>query len=140
MKNKFNISASIILLATCFIVGCDWMNYVAIVKNNSNKSIFIIYTLGKFVTDSSVATYYNDLKEYIIEPDSSKKLSTFNRVLNKEPDSSKIYLYFFSVDSLNKYKKVSHFKGIVAHSLIKHIEIQLNKVEEPIDTIYVDKK
>jgi hypothetical protein len=140
MKNKINIGVYIILLAAFVIAGCERMSDIAIVKNNSAKSIFIIYTLGKLVTDESVAAYYNDLKEYLIEPDSSKKLSTFNRILKSEPDSSKIYLYIFNVDSLNKYKKASHFKGIVAHSLVKYIEIQVNKVNEPVDTIYVNKR
>jgi hypothetical protein len=137
MKNKFNFGVSMVLITTFFVVGCDWLNDVAVVKNNSNKPIFIIYTLGKVLTDSSVSSYYKTLKEFVIEPDSSKKIATANRVLKKEPDSSKIYLYIFYVDSLNKYERLSHYKGILKQSLIKSIEIQLNKTKEPIDTIHV---
>ncbi|TWI95607.1 hypothetical protein JN11_04346 [Mucilaginibacter frigoritolerans] len=140
MKSKFYVSVTLILIAIFFITGCDWASKVAIVKNRSNKPIYIVYSLHSFVSDSSVIGSYKYLKEYIVNPDTFKTILTFDRVLNREPDSSKIYLHIFNVDSLIKYEKASHFKGIFAHSLIKSVKIQLNKVKEPADTIYVDKK
>jgi hypothetical protein len=139
MTIKIDIKITTILILPLFIVGCERVNEIAVVKNNSKKPIFIIYTLGKVATDSSIGRYFNTLKEYTIDPNSVKKLSTFDRALDKEPDSSTIYLRIFNLDSLNKYGKVSHFKGILTHSLVKSINIQLNKVKEPVDTIYVDK-
>jgi hypothetical protein len=140
MTIKFNIKIIVVLGFIFLIEGCEWRNEIAIVKNNSKKSIFIIYTLGKTVTDSSVGRYYHTLKEYTIEPGSFKKLTTYNRTLRNEPDSSKIYLYVFNIDSLKKYEKVSKYEGILNHSVIKKVEIQINKIKYPIDTLYVVKR
>jgi ribosome-binding factor A len=60
-----------------------------------------------------------------------------DRELNKAPDSAKIYIYIFNSDSLDKYQKLKHSNGILKHSLLKKIKIQLNKVKGHLDTIYV---
>jgi hypothetical protein len=137
-ETKSNMIIVLIFITVTLLSGCDHLNKVAIMKNNSNKPIYLIYTLGKVVTDSSVAKYYSNLKEYSVQPDSLKILSTFNRKLEKEPDTSKLYLYIFDIDSLNKYQKVPHYTNLLKYSMIKKMELQLNKIKDPIDTLYIN--
>jgi len=58
--------------------------------------------------------------------------------LSAMPDSAIQFIYFFYLDSLNKYQKLQICDGIVNHCLLKRIEIQLNKVKEPMDTVFIN--
>ena len=64
---------------------------------------------------------------YMVEADSN---------LLKAPDSAKTYIYILKLDSLRKFRKSKLTNGILNHSLLKKIVVQLNKVKEPVDTIY----
>jgi len=136
-KSKFINNLLVVILTVVFLFGCERVNEVAIVKNNSSRTIFIIYTLGKVITDSSVKKYYSTQKNYMIKRDSFKRVSVFNRKLNTEPDSSKVYLYVFDSDSLKRYSGLQNYTGLLNHSLMKRIEIQLNTVKNPLDTVFI---
>jgi hypothetical protein len=118
-----------------FISSCDWQAKIALIKNNNKDTISCLIWDKQPLTDSLL--YYD--KVYIkdwIPPDSSGTITLPNRQLKKAPDSVKTYIYVFDVDSINKYRKMNPSKGILKHSLLKKIIIQLNKVKEPLDTIY----
>ncbi len=138
-KLAFYIKITCVLIVSLVVTGCDWVNNIVVIENKTNDSLYATYAIGKLPTDSIVNDRYRYLKTYIIAPDSSKTVHTFNLVLSKQPDTAKIYLYIFNVDSLNKYQKANRFKGIFLHSLLKKTVIQLNKVKEPVDTIEINK-
>ena len=136
-KNNLTINSVFVLISISFLCSCDYIDKVVIIKNNSRKPVFYIFPFEISKTDSSVNEFYTNQKQYILKPDSLKNLFLFNTNLKTQPDSSKVSLYIFDIDSLNKYKKVASFKNMMNRSLIKKIEIQLNKVKEPVDTVYV---
>ena len=118
------------------VSSCDRQAKIAIVKNNTKDTVSCWIWDKQPLTDSLL---YND-KVYIkdwISPDTFGTIVLPNRNLKKAPDSVKTYVYVFDVDSINKYRKTDPSSGILKHSLLKKIIIQLNKVNEPLDTIYI---
>ena len=133
MKQKVNIVGLTFLV---FIVSCStWNNKIATVKNNTSGMIACALRKNGNMTDSSL---YNDTSYmgYLIPSQHYDTYTIPDSNLLKAPDSSITYIYLFKLDSLNKFRKLKLIKGILEHSLLKKIVVQLNKVREPVDTIY----
>ena len=73
---------------------------------------------------------------YLIPPQHYDTYTQPDSNLLKAPDSAKQYIYILNLDSLKRFRKRKVIKGILEHSLLKKVEIQLNKVMEPVDTTY----
>ena len=54
------------------------------------------------------------------------------------PDTSKMYFYIFNLESVKQFQRAKKIEKIKDSSLIKEHILQLNKVEELLDTIIVD--
>lgn len=133
MKQKVNIGTLTILI---FIVSCStWNNKIATIKNNTSSIIACSLLKNGIMTDSSL---YNDTSymRYLIQPQHYDTYTVPDSNLTKAPSSAKTYIYILKLDSLNKFRKLKLMNGILMHSLLKKIEVQLNKVKEPLDTIY----
>jgi hypothetical protein len=87
------------------------------------------------MTDSIL--YNERFSKYWFEAKDSGFVSLPNIKLGYQSDSVKAYLYVFNSDSLFKYQDLKKVEGIVQHSFIKKVVIQLNQVKEPLDTIYI---
>ncbi len=140
MKKSFNITflcISILILSACSFHPAK--PQTAYVKNNT-KADLIGVEWGKFMSDSILCNDDIYLDQYI-QPGLLTTLTTIyyrqDDLINL-PDSRKQYVYFFNLDSLNKYQKLKVCDGIVKRCLIKKIEIQLNKVKDPLDTIFIN--
>ncbi|SDP86359.1 hypothetical protein SAMN05428975_3122 [Mucilaginibacter sp. OK268] len=132
MKKRIKISALGILL---FIISCDSNNKIATIKNNTSGIIACALLKNEIMTDS---TLYNDTSYmgYLIPPQHYDTYMVLDSNLLKAPDSAIRYIYILKLDSLNKFRKLKLTNGILKHSLLKKIVVQLNKVREPVDTIY----
>ncbi len=121
------------------LTACDHLVEVTVIQNNTSDSLYASFNLGKYLTDSIVYNRSKYLTQITIEPHSLRPISLLNVTLKKRPDSSKIYLFIFDIDSLRKYQSKADSRGISKKSLLKKVIIQLNKVKEPVDTIYINK-
>jgi len=136
MKKRVNISALTILI---FIVSCNISdisnNKIATIKNNTPNTIACALLDDDTMTDSSL---YSDTSymRYLIQSQHYDTYMIPDSNLLKAPDSAKTYIYILKLDSLNRFRKRKVINGILEHSLLKKIEVQLNKVMEPVDTIY----
>ena len=133
MKHKFKRGGLAILI---FIVSCSvWNNKIATIKNNSSSTIACELLKNGNLTDTLL---YNDTSYmgYLIKPQHYDTYTQADSDLTKARDSAKTFIYILKLDSLNKFRKLNLIKGILDHSLLKKIVVQLNKVREPVDTIY----
>ena len=126
------IIITIFLLSSCVM---DFHSSFAIVKNNTHSPLLIAELSKDSITDNIL--YNERFAETWIEPNKSTSFSRPNVKLKSLPDSIKTYIYIFNHDSLYKYQTLKKIEGIVKHSFIQRIEIQLNKVKAPLDTICV---
>jgi len=127
----------IILLEIMCLISCayDWHSGIALIKNNTTSRILISKQPNQLMTDSIL--FNERFDEYWIDKGKFQKLSLPNTVLSSKPDSEKAYLYVFNCDSVDKYQALKKVRGIMKSAFIRRIEIQLNKVKEPLDTIYI---
>lgn len=111
---------------------------IGYIKNNT-KTDLAGAEWDEFMADSMLCNDKINLS-YYIQPNLSEPLSTRpdKGNLSELPDSVKQYIFIFNLDSLNKYQKLKLCGGIVKHCLVKKIEIQLNKVKKPWDTVYIN--
>jgi len=133
MKKKNNITA---LAYIIFSVSChNSNNKIATIKNNTSNAIICELLNNAIMTDSLL---YNDklYMRYLIQPQHYDTYTLPDSDLTKAPDAEKTYIYILKLDSLHKFLKLKHTNGILKHSLLKKIVVQLNKVKEPLDTIY----
>jgi hypothetical protein len=134
---KKNIS-SVLIGITIFLSSCvwDWNAGIVIVKNCKPKNrILVAKQPGDLMTDSIL--FNERFSENLIYPMNSQIIVLPNTKLSSKQDNEKVHLYVFNCDSLDKYQQLKEIKGILKHSFIQKIEIQLNKVKEPLDTIYI---
>jgi hypothetical protein len=131
----FVITSSILICSSC---GEELHVKIGYVKNNTNSDLAGV-EWGEFISDSVLCHNRINL-DYYLQPGLSEELSTWpgKGDLNDLPDSSKQYIFIFNLDSLNKYQKLHICEGIVKHCLVKKITIQLNKVKEPMDTVFIN--
>jgi hypothetical protein len=117
--------------------SCDYNynNKTATIKNNTSSIIACALLKNAIITDSLL---YNDTSymSYKIQPQRYDTYTVPDSNLLKAPDSNKTYIYILKLDSLKKYRRLKLQDGILKHSLMKKIIIQLNEVHEPVDTIY----
>ena len=136
MKQKINIG---ILAVIVFIVSCDnsdfYNNKIATIKNNTSSTIACAVLDHETLTDSSLYTDTSYMG-YLIPSQHYDTYMVDDSNLLKSPDAAKKYIYILKLDSLNKFRKRKVINGILEHSLLKKVEIQLNKVMEPVDTTY----
>lgn len=128
--NVFILSA--FLFNSCVL---DWKADIAVVKNNTPSRILIAKLPTQIMTDSIL--YNERFSENWIDANKFQTISLPNTSLSSKPDSEKAYLYVFNCDSVHKYQKLQKMNGIIQHSFKVKIEIQLNRVKEPLDTIFV---
>ena len=141
MKKHFyaGILLSTVLLSLLLFQSCEKLHIgIGYVKNNT-KSDLAGAEWDESLPDSILCHDMINL-DYYLQPGLSEDLSTRpdKGNLSELPDSVKQYIYIFNLDSLNKYKKLQICEGIVKRCLVKRIEIQLNKVKEPMDTVFIN--
>jgi hypothetical protein len=128
----------LIYFCLIFLFACGNIvnNKIATVKNNTNNMIVCALTSNDIMTDNIL---YGDTSylSHLIKPHSYDTYMIDDSNLVKAPDSEKAYIYIISLDSVDKFKKLKIVNGILKHSLLKKIIIQVNKVQEPLDTVYV---
>ena len=110
MKFKACRIASFTIIALIlFFVGCimDYSNSILSVQNKSQNAISVLYSNSSSPhTENNIAFYIADWE--IISPDSMKNIykngqkNVWHDYIGEGKDK-KLYLYFFSVDSLKKY-------------------------------------
>jgi hypothetical protein len=128
---------AIVLLLINSSCGEKLHEKIGYIKNNTNSDLCGA-EWDKYMPDSLLCNDRINIS-YYIQPHLSAGLFTSPvGNLNLQPDSLKQYIYIFNLDSLNKYQKLKICDGIVRSCLVKKIEIQLNKVKEPMDTIFVN--
>jgi hypothetical protein len=129
---KITILTGIFFFSACVM---DFQSDIAIIKNNTSSRLLIAKQPDEIMTDS---TLYNErFSKTWIEANQTQFVILHNIKLSGQPDSVKTYLYVFNCDSVYKYQSLKKMKGIVQHTFIRKIEIQLNKVKVPLDTIYI---
>jgi hypothetical protein len=126
------IIITIVLLSSCII---DVHSNFAVIKNDTRSRLFIAELENDNMSDSIL--YKERFSKTWIEPNRSGPLFIPNAKLKAFPDSAKIYLYIFNCDSMYKMRALKKVNDLVKRSFIQKIEIQLNTVKEPLDTIYV---
>lgn len=140
MCKSRNADLVLFLGLLCFLLinscGEKLHEQIGYIKNNTQSDL-VGGNWYKSMTDSVLCSNRVNLG-YYIQPGLSESLITRPVDLNKEPDSSKEYIYIFNSDSLNKYEKLKICGGIVKHCLVKKIEIQLNQVKGLRDTIFIN--
>jgi len=129
---KISIVVVLFFLSACVI---DWHTRIATFKNNTSSRLLIAKLNDERMTDSIL--YNERFSKYWVEAKSSGSVSLPNMKLSYQSDSVKAYLYVFNSDSLFKYQDLKKVEGIVQHSFIRKVVIQLNKVKESLDTIYI---
>jgi|GEM_PF-6883599 len=135
MKGK-----SVLILISFFaFISCDWQADVVVISSKRTDTLaVIIWNDGEFgpITDNVV---YDDLYgwSYLFLPTETGMITMPDRKLRYAPDSKKIDLYIFSLDTATKYQQLKLMPGILNRALIKKVTIQANKITEPVDTIYV---
>ncbi|MGZ3813187.1 MAG: hypothetical protein ACXVJN_15680 [Mucilaginibacter sp.] len=141
MKKCLN---SIRLLCTAFLTvlllgSCEEFHIVIGYVKNNTKSELVSAEWGKVMADSLLCQGKINL-DYYLQPGLSKGLytSSDNKRFRTLPDSAKQFIYIFNSDSLKKYQHSGLCDGIVRRCLVKKIEIQLNKVKKPFDTVFVN--
>jgi hypothetical protein len=128
---------SIVVWELTFIVSCNVSNNkIATIKNNTSNTVACAILENGIMTDSLL---YSDTSymSYLIQPQMYDTYMVADSNLINAPDSAERHIYILRLDSLNKYRNKKLKDGILKNSLIKKIDIQLNKVMEPIDTVYV---
>lgn len=140
MKMNYNIAVYLVFISNCLLfISCGEKLHTTIgyIKNNT-KSDLVCANWYKSMADSSLCNNRINLNTYL-QPNLGNVLTTGgDRNLNNEPDSSIEYIYIFNKDSLDKYQELKICEGIVKRCLVKKIEIQLNKVKEPMDTVFIN--
>jgi hypothetical protein len=130
MKYVFPI---ILILITLY--SCHWQSEIIAVKNTTSDSLLIAKLPNEIMTDSIL---YGERFDEDFMGTGVYSIALPNKIPKRSPDSEKVFLYFFHLDSLNKYQQRKQVKGIVKKSLLKKVIIQLNMVKNPLDTVYVD--
>ncbi len=124
------------LVITLFAISCHPKSEIAIVKNNTNSLIVVKLWGNNNMTDGDFKDkVYMD---YWIPPGSYNVISTPGVRINTAPDFVKKQIYIFNNDTLDKYIELKKHDGIMKQSLLKKIQIQINKVKPPLDTIYIN--
>jgi len=133
-KNIFNIivAVSVVQINSCTY---DRKTDVAIIKNNLKANVLIVDQPDEILTDSSL--YYDYLTQMETKPNESTTISIPVSGFQNATNNEKVFIYVFTDDSLVKYKSQSSHEGIVKKALVKKIDIQLNQVKHPLDTIKI---
>jgi hypothetical protein len=134
MKNKINI---FIMYSTFAILAssCDQKNAVMAVKNQTRREIIGAGLVDDSLADSDLVKEQLPMNIYV-HPGKFQDVGIFDFRFGDKNDTSKLYLYIFNEDTLNKYRGLNMRKGILEKSLIKKLVIQLSTVKS-LDTLYV---
>jgi hypothetical protein len=136
MKLKIKAKANWLVVISLIMVSCsyDWKAKVGIIKNDTKDSI-VVAVSNKEITDSIL---YNKLYlDYVIGSNESTIITLPGKVPSQAPDSERVYIYVIKKDSLNKYQGLEHSNSVLKQSFLNKFEIQLNKIKNPLDTIYI---
>lgn len=134
LKNIF------LLFIVLVLGGCvmDRKSGIIVIANDTNSAKLVAKQPIQDITDSLVFSNLLDKDELSSGEIRSIWLPYSN--LRNLPSSEKVYFYIFNVDSLEKYRKAKKVDGIIDLCLIKKFSIQLNKVEDQLDTVYVNEQ
>ena len=122
------------ILSSCIM---DRNTGVVVINNDTNSSILLAKQPNQNITDSLV--FLNDLDKAELISGEIRNICLPYSNLQSLPSNEKAYLYIFNIDSLEKYRKSKKVDGIMDLCLIDKYSIQLNKVKDELDTIYVSK-
>ena len=134
MKTKLNIYIFFTVVAI-FATACDKKNAILAVKNKTANMIIGVGLVDDTLTDSGLYKDQVAMNIYV-DPGKFQDVGIFDFRFGNKNDTSKLYLYIFNNDTLNKYRKLNMQKGILEKSLIKKLVIHLNSVNS-FDTLYV---
>ncbi|HTD39096.1 MAG TPA: hypothetical protein VK671_00650 [Mucilaginibacter sp.] len=137
MKKMLLISFLFCLLVLCGCIYEKLHEGIGYIKNNTKEDL-VGANWYKEMADSMLCNDKIYLDSYIQPGLVTGMGTTHYKNFSDQPDSIKEYIYVFNKDTLDKYQRLKMCKGIVKRSLVKRIEIQLNKVKEPMDTIFIN--
>ena len=117
-------------------ISCHWKADIIAVRNNSPDSLLISRQFDEKMNDTILfnESFYEDF----VAPNTIYNITLPNRIPKQASDSERVVLYIFNLDSVNKYQKLRKTKGIFEKSFLNKTIIQLNKVENVLDTIYIN--
>ena len=137
MKTRKNMYITIIAILGLQSNSCDTRTDVAVIKNKLATNILAVDQPNEIMTDSILYYGYNYLEKEEIESNQSVTISVPGAGFQQATNNEKVYIYVFSEDSLVKYRKLTKYGGILKKSLIKKMDIQLNQIKYPLDTINI---
>lgn len=131
------LSKLILLISVLVISGCvvDRRSEVVVINNNSRSSVLVVKTPIPDLTDSLV--FIDHLDQTDFSSGEIRGIAVPYGNLKNLPASEKMYVYIFSIDSLEKYRRLKKMQGIMKSSLIREFSLQLNQVQDPVRTEYV---
>jgi len=126
-----------IFLISSLCVGCviHKQTPIIVVRNNFSDTIGVMKSESEIkVNDNFIydTPFYTSLY-----PNEERRIAIPDRNLEALPDSSKMYFYIFNLDSIRRYQKAKKIQGIFKNSFLKRHVLQLNEVDDLLDTINV---
>ncbi|WP_316841954.1 hypothetical protein [Pedobacter gandavensis] len=132
MLYKFSVLILVLVISGCVM---DRKSEVVAINNNTTSGVLVVQNTNTNIADSLVFNGYVD--QIQLSPGEITSIWVPYISIKKLPNSEKTTFSFFNVDSLEKYRKLKKMKGIIKSSLIRKFSIQLNKVQDPVDMVYV---
>ena len=129
----------IFTLSILTLTSCDWQSDVAVVSNKRTDTISVIPWKDKELGPISDSMIYND-RLYMpdqINPGESKTITLPDRHFGNAPDSEKLDLYIFDLDSINVYRSKKEKLFMLKKCLLKKIKIPVKQLADKIDTFQV---
>jgi hypothetical protein len=120
----------------CFGCFTHWQSEVVVIKNDLSSAILIAKQPEDLMTDSIL--FNESFSSDVIGPFTDQVIALPNVSLKHALDSEMVYVYVFKLDTLTKFRREKKIKSIVDKSLLRKVQIQLNLIKEPLDTIIID--
>jgi len=132
MKIKIAITLICILITACYM---DYQEEIAVIKNNSTKSVIVIERIDGEMNDS-IFNNQQFLKDTLL-PKKSITLFWPNIRPSSAPDSIKDYIFIYDLGIIESLKDNNKIQEVHKKALLKQLTIQLNKIKYPLDTIII---
>jgi len=113
----------------------DYQEEIAVIKNNSTKSVIVIERIDGEMNDS-IFNNQQFLKDTLL-PKKSITLFWPNIRPSSAPDSIKDYIFIYDLGIIESLKDNNKIQEVHKKALLKQLTIQLNKIKYPLDTIII---
>lgn len=115
--------------------SCYWdrKSQVLAVRNMTIDTVFVVKTLSAKMTDSILFNADYDVDYFM--PRTDNLIYVPKIAHEKGEKSNHLYVYFFKAMAVREGIKSQKMKGLFNHSFIKFVQINLEKIKNPVDTI-----